>query len=81
MEHMEVTGQDGSLSSMTDPQTALEILSHGKKERAEKVSLCTLCSLIGKETCPFPGGKTGHCALYSLSTNATYAMVLGLLNS
>jgi len=82
MEHAGVqTGQDGSLSAMKDPQTALDILSHGKADRAEKVSLCPLCSLIGKETCPFPGGKNGHCVVYSLSTNVTINQVLSLIIS
>lgn len=81
MEHMGVQTGDDSLSAMKDPQTALEILSHGKKERAEKISLCPLCSLLGQETCPFPGGKTGHCVVFSLSTSTTIHQVLHLLNS
>ena len=65
-----------------DPQTVLDILSHGKKERAEKISLCPICSLLGQERCPFPGGdKTGHCVVFSLGTNTTINQVLSLIRN
>lgn len=77
MEH-----HDGSLSAMKDPQTALEILSHGKKERAEKVSLCPLCRLTGQKECLFPMvGKFGHCDGYALNPNKTEGDVVELLKT
>lgn len=82
MGHTQVEiGQDGALAAMKDPATALDILSHGKADRAEQVSLCPLCRLLGKEGCPFPGGKNGHCVVFSLSTNATINQVLSLIVS
>jgi len=78
MEHMELQKrQCEPLSEMRNADTALEILSHGKKDRAEQTSLCFLCRHLNKSECLFPKiGKVGKCDGYGLDPSATEAQVL-----
>lgn len=81
LDNFEKLKESEKLENLSNPVVAIDILSHGKKSRAENVSLCGICELMGAKKCPSPSGKTGHCPAYLLRAGVTMSMVLNLIRS